>query len=200
MVELLDGIPGIGQINAQVILSEIGVDMSHIPTAGHLCTWAGVAPGNDESAGKQRSGKTCKGNRALRCALVEAARAGVKSKGSYLQAQYQRLRYRCGANRALIAVAHSILQSIYYMLSRKESYRDLGGDFFDKLRPAHATKRLVARLERLGYHVSLEEMASACEPLSVPVELHRVEGDFHSSTLLILPSWFHRRCGSRAPG
>ena len=160
-VVLLDSIPGIAQTGAQVILSEIGTDMSRFPTAGHLCAWAGVAPGNNESAGKQRSGATRKGNPALRRALVEAARAGVKAKDSYLQAQYHRLKTRLGANRAIVAVAHSILQSIYYLLVRKEPYKDLGGDYFDKLRPANTTKRLVARLEKLGYKVMLEAAAAA---------------------------------------
>src|SRR5262249_38597840 len=108
-VVLLDTIPGIAQIGAQVILSEIGTDMSRFPTAAHLCAWAGVAPGNYESAGKQRSGKTRKGNRALRRALVEAAQAGVKAKDKYLQGQYRRLKARCGSQRASMAVAHSIL-------------------------------------------------------------------------------------------
>jgi len=160
-VVLLDDIPGIGQTTAQVILSEIGADMSRFPSPAHLCAWAGVAPGNHESAGKQLSGRTRKGNRALRRALIEAARAGVKTKGSYLQAQYNRLRFRCGSNRALVAVAHSILQSIYYLLIRNEPYRDLGEDHFDKLRPARTAKRLVSRLERLGYQVSLAGGATA---------------------------------------
>ena len=125
-----------------------------------MCAWAGVAPGNYESAGKQHSGRTRKGNRALRRALVEAARAAVKAKGTYLQAQYQRLRSRCGSNRAIVAVAHSILQSIYYLLVRNEPYRDLGAAHLDKRRPAHATKRLVARLEQLGYKVTLQTEAA----------------------------------------
>jgi transposase len=160
-VVLLDSIPGVGQTIAHVILGEIGTDMSRFPSAAHLCAWAGVAPGNHESAGKQHSGKTRKGNRALRRALIEAARAGVKAKGTYLQAQYHRLRSRCGSNRAVVAVAHSILQSIYYLLMRNEPYRDLGAAHFDKLRPANTTKRLVSRLERLGYKVTLETAAGA---------------------------------------
>ena len=160
-VVLIDGIPGVGQTTAQVIVSEIGTDMSRFPSAAHLCAWAGVAPGNHESAGKQHSGRTRKGNRALRRALVEAARAAVKAKETYLQAQYHRLRSRCGSNRAIVAVAHSILQSIYYLLVRNEPYRDLGAAHFDKLRPAQATKRLVARLEQLGYQVTLQTQAAA---------------------------------------
>lgn len=160
-VVLLDTIPGVGQTTAQVIVSEIGVQMERFSTAGHLCAWAGVAPGNNESAGKQRSGKTRKGNRALRRALVEAARSAVKCKGTYLQTQYKRLCPRCGPNRAAIAIAHSILQIVYYLLERKEEYRELGGDYFDKLRPADAAKRMVTRLEKLGYQVTLEALAPA---------------------------------------
>jgi transposase len=155
-VVLLDGIPGIGVVGARAILSEIGTDMSRFPTASHLCAWAGVAPGNNESAGKQRSSKTRQGNRALRRALVEAARAAVKAKDSYLQAQYHRLKPRCGSNRAIVAVAHSILQSIYYLLVRNEPYKELGADYFDQRRPVNTTKRLVGRLEKLGYKVTLE--------------------------------------------
>ena len=114
-VVLLDSIPGVGQTTAQVILSEIGTDMSRFASAAHLCAWAGVAPGNHQSAGKQHSGRTRKGNRALRRALVEAARAGVKAKETYLQAQYYRLRSRCGSNRAihyrtLSMTVHSLLR------------------------------------------------------------------------------------------
>ena len=160
-VVLLDGVPGIAETTAHVILSEIGTDMSRFPTAAHLCAWAGVAPGNHQSGGKQRSGKTRKGNHALRRALVEAARAGVRKKDSYLQAQYHRLKSRCGANRALVAVAHSILRSIYFLLTRNEPYKDLGGDYFDKRRPERTAKRLVGRLEQLGYKVTLEAEAVA---------------------------------------
>jgi transposase len=156
---VLDSIPGIGVTGARGILSEIGTDMSRFPTASHLCAWAGVAPGNNESAGKQHSGKTRQGNRALRRALVEAARAAVKTKDSYLQAQYHRLKPRCGSNRAIVAVAHSILESIYYVLVRREPYKELGGDYFDKRRPVNTTKRLVGRLEKLGYKVTLEAPA-----------------------------------------
>jgi transposase len=160
-VVFLDGTPGIGVRGARTILSEIGIDMSRFPTASHLCAWAGVAPGNNESAGKQRSGKTRQGNRALRGALVEAARAAVKANGSYLQAQYYRLKARCGSNRAIVAVAHSILESIYYLLVRHQPYKELGGDYFDKRRPATTAKRLVGRLEQLGYKVTLEAEVAA---------------------------------------
>src|SRR5919202_2297174 len=125
-VELLDTIPGIDQRGAEVIVTEIGIDMSRFETASRLAAWAGVAPGNDESAGKQRSGKTRKGNRALRAILTQLAHAAVRTKGSYLSALYQRLAARRGKQRAIIAVAHSMMKSIFYMLSRNAPYHELG--------------------------------------------------------------------------
>jgi transposase len=121
-VELLDTIPGIDQRGAEVIVTEIGIDMSRFETASRLAAWAGVAPGNDESAGKQRSGKTRKGNRALRALLTQLAHAAVRTKGTYLSALYQRLAARRGKQRAIIAVAHSLMKSIFYMLSRNAPY------------------------------------------------------------------------------
>ena len=112
-VELLDTIPGIDQRGAEVIVAEIGIDMSRFETAPRLAAWAGVAPGNDESAGKQRSGKTRKGNRPLRAILTQLAHAAVRTKGTYLSALYQRLAARRGKNRAIIAVAHAIMRSAF---------------------------------------------------------------------------------------
>jgi transposase len=123
-VELLDTIPGIDQRGAEVIVAEIGIDMSRFETAPRLAAWAGVALGNDASAGKQRSGKTRKGNRPLRAILTQLAHAAVRTKGTYLSALYQRLAARRGKNRAMIAVAHAIMCSVFHMLSRQEPYRE----------------------------------------------------------------------------
>jgi transposase len=155
-IERLDTIPGVGREMAEMIVAEIGTDMSHFPTADHLAAWAGLAPGNDESAGKRRSGRTRKGNRTLRQGLIQAAHAAAHTKQTYLAAQYHRLAARRGNKRAIVAVAHSILVIAYHLISRQEEYRELGGDYFDRQRPEVTAKRLVSRLEKLGYHVTLE--------------------------------------------
>ena len=156
-VELLDTIPGIARQTAEIIVSEIGSDMSRFPTADHLASWAGVAPGNNESAGKRRSGRTTKGNQALRAALNQAAHAAARTKNSYLSAQYHRLAGRRGAKKAIVAVAHSILVIIYHLIDRKEPYHEIGGDYFDKRNAEVTAKRLTKRLENLGYQVSLQQ-------------------------------------------
>jgi len=153
----LDTIPGVARETAEVIISEIGVDMSRFPSAAHLASWAGVAPGNHESAGKRLSGRTTKGNQALVNALTQAAWAASHSKNTYLSAQYRRLASRRGRKKALIAVAHSILVIIYHLLKKQETYRELGGDYFDQRNPKATEKRLVRRLEQLGYKVSLDK-------------------------------------------
>jgi transposase len=159
-VELLDTIPGIDQRGAEVIVPEIGIDMSRFETAPRLTAWAGVAPGNDESAGKQRSGKTRKGNRALRAILTQLAHAAVRTKGTYVSALYQRLAARRGKQRAIIAVAHSIMKSIFYMLSRNVPYHELGANYFDERRRHYTVDRLARRIEHLGYLVHLEPVAA----------------------------------------
>jgi transposase len=156
-VELLRSLDGIETRTAQNILAEIGVDMSVFPSAGHLASWAGQCPGNDESAGKRRSGRTRKGSKWLNDALKDAAMSAIRTNDSYLQAQYQRLRPRVGHGRALGAVKHSILCACWHMLSTGELYRDLGGDYFRKRDPERQTRRLVAQLERLGHTVTLQE-------------------------------------------
>lgn len=155
-VVLLDTIPGVSRRTAEVIVSEIGVDMSRFPTAGHLASWAGVAPGNNESAGKRRSGKTRKGNKHLGAALNQAAHAAARTKNTYLSAQYRRLKARRGGKRAIVAVEHSILVMAYHMIQRNEPYRELGADYFDRRRPETTAKRLLKRLENLGYKVSVQ--------------------------------------------
>jgi transposase len=159
-VELLDTIPGVARRIAEVIVSEIGRDMSRFPTANHLAAWAGVAPGNNESAGKRYSGTTRHGDRALTVALVQAAHAAAHSRKTYLSAQYHRLAGRRGRKRAIVAVAHSILVICYHIIQRKEPYRELGGDYFDQRRPEATAKRLLRRLQHLGYDIShVEQLA-----------------------------------------
>jgi len=158
-VELLSTIPGVGRRTAETVLAEIGPDMSRFPSARHLASWAGQCPGNDRSAGRRRSGTTRHGSKWLDAALTEAAMAATRSKDVYLQAQYRRLRPRCGHGRALGAVKHSILIACWHMLSTGELYREAGGDYFARRDPERAARRLVAQLERLGHRVTLEAAA-----------------------------------------
>jgi transposase len=159
-VTLLVTIPGVGRRSAQVILAEIGADMSRFPTAGHLASWAGMCPGNNESAHKHRSGATRHGSKWLRLALVEAAQAAGRSKDTYLSAQYARLRATRGSQRAAVAVGHSILVICWHLLTTGEPYTDLGDDYFDRRRNSPARqRRLVAQLEAMGHKVTLEPAA-----------------------------------------
>jgi transposase len=160
-VELLCTIHGVQRRTAEVIIAEIGVDMSVFPTAKQLASWAGQCPGNDQSAGKRRSGKTRKGSKWLDWALEEAAMAAIRTKDSYLAAQYARLRPRRGHKKALGAVKHSIICICWHMLTTGELYTDLGGDYFRKRDPERLTKRLIAQLESLGHKVILEELPQA---------------------------------------
>jgi len=156
-VELLRSLDGIETRTAQNILAEIGVDMSVFPSDRHLASWAGQCPGNDQSAGKRRSGRTRKGSKWLNDALKDAAMAAIRTNDSYLQAQYQRLRPRVGHGRALGAVKHTIICACWHMLTTGELYRDLGGDYFRRRDPERQTRRLVAQLEALGHTVTLQE-------------------------------------------
>ena len=158
VIRRLSTIPGVDRLSAQLILAEIGTDMSRFRSAAHIASWAGMCPGNNESAGKRKSGKTRKGSRWLRRSLTQAAWAASHTKGSYLQAQFRRLVGKRGKKRALIAVGHSILVIIYTMLKNQVDYRDLGGDYFDRQNPARLTKYLVRRLEKLGHEVTLKPM------------------------------------------
>lgn len=153
---LLDGIPGINRRAAQGILAEIGTDMSRFPSARHLASWAGMCPGNHESAGKRLSGKTRKGSPWLRKFLVEAAHAAAHTKNTYLSVLYRRIASRRGAKIAMIAVGHAILVIIYHMLWEHAPYTDLGGNYFDEHDRQATEKRLVRRLEKLGYQVELQ--------------------------------------------
>jgi transposase len=154
-ITLWDTIPGVNETVATVLAAELGTRPEQFPDAHHAASWVAICPGNHESAGKRKSGKTRKGNRWLRTALVEAAWAAARSKRTYLAALYSRLVGRRGEKRALVAVAHSILVAAYQMLKTNQPYREPGPDYFDRLRPQHSVKRLVERLSRLGYNVAL---------------------------------------------
>jgi transposase len=154
--EALVSLPGFEQRAAENVLAEIGADMSVFPSEHHLSSWAGVCPGNNESAGKRKSGKTTKGNRWLRNALVQAAWAATRKKDSYFQAQYRRLAARRGKKRAILAVAHSLLTVIYHLLKNGSTYQELGGDYFDKLNKNRLVPYLVRRFKDLGFRVTLE--------------------------------------------
>ena len=157
----LETIPGIKRRLAEVILAEVGPDMSRFPDARHLASWAGMCPGNNESGGKRLSGRTRKGSPWLRSALVEAAHAAIHAKDSYLSAQYQRLVIRRGGKKATIAVGHTLLVIIYHILSEDKDYEELGGNYFDEWDRQAVQKRLVRRLEKLGYEVKLEPTSPA---------------------------------------
>jgi transposase len=153
----LDTIPGIGKQVAQVILAEVGADMSRFPTDSHLAAWAGVAPGNNQSGGKRLSGTARKGSPALRRALVQAAHAASKTKHTYLSAQYHRLAARRGRKRAILAVAHSILVIGYHILKDGTTYQELGADFFDRRARDGTARHLTRRLQRLGFSVTVTD-------------------------------------------
>ena len=155
-MDSLDAVPGVDRHVAEVVLAEVGADMSPFPSHRHLAAWAGMCPGNEESAGKRRKRRITPGNRWLKRTLVQAAWAATHTKKSYLASQYRRLVGRRGKKRALIAVGHSILVILYHLLRDETQYADLGADFFDRLEPARLTRYYVKRLEHLGHNVKLE--------------------------------------------
>ena len=155
-VALLDTIPGVGPRAAEMILAEIGLDMSRFPSEAHLSSWAKVSSGNNESAGKRYSGAIGHGNRWLRTVLVQVAWAAVKVKKSYLSSFYHRLAARRGAKRAIIAVAHRLLIAIYHMLKKQEPYKDLGATYLDERNKPKVVSRMKHRIEQLGYRVTIE--------------------------------------------
>jgi transposase len=155
----LDEIPGVDRQVAEVILAELGNDMTRFPSAAHAASWAGLAPGQNQSGGKNYSSKVRKGNQALKAMLVQAAHTTGRSKDTYLGAQYRRIASRRGKKRASVAVAHSILVIAYHMLQRGTLYTDLGGDYFERRNEQQVQRQLVKRLERLGYTVTVEPAA-----------------------------------------
>jgi transposase len=161
-VALLDSIPGIDQKTAEVILAEMGLDMSQFPTDKHLAAWAGLAPGNHQSGGKRYSGRTRQGNHALKSILVQAAWSATRTKDTFLKARYHRLAARRGKKRAIVAVAHAILVSVWHMLTYRQPYRELGGDYFDQRKKEVKVSYLIRRLEKLtGATVSLAMQSAA---------------------------------------
>lgn len=157
-VPLLDTMPGVDQRTAEVMLAEMGLDMSQFPTPDDLTSWAGLAPGNHLSAGKRYSGRTTKGNKALRSIMTQAAWAASRTKGTFLKARYYRLAARRGKKRAIVALARTMLESAWYMLSRAEPYRDLGPDFYDQRKKDRKVAYLTKQLTKLGFDVSLNPL------------------------------------------
>ena len=155
-LEKLEKIPGIGRKSAQIILVEIGQDMKKFPSENHISSWTGLCPGNNESAGKRRSGKTRKGNKTLKSTLIQCAKSAVKHKNSFYYAQYQRLCVKRGANRATVAVAHSMLISIYHMLKENKEYKDLGAEFYNKFNKEKKVNSYIKKIKELGYNVQIQ--------------------------------------------
>jgi transposase len=160
--ERLDSIPGVNRQTIENVVAEIGVKMQQFPTAGHLASWAGMCPGNEQSAGKRQRSRTTKGNVWLRRALCQAAWAASRAKDTYFQAQFRRLAGKRGKKRAIIAVGHSLLGVIYHLLADPtREYQELGGKYFDELDPQRLCRHLIKRLEKLGYDVTLEPHQAA---------------------------------------
>jgi transposase len=159
MLTALDTIPGVDRIGAISIVAETGGDMSRFPTAGHLCSWGAMCPGQNESAGKRRSGKTRKGNRYLRGTLIQAGLGAMRKNGSALQARYHRVARHQGHKKAIVAVGHQILEIAYYVMRDGVTYDELGADYFDRRHAERAVRRHVRHLEALGFRVTVEKAA-----------------------------------------
>jgi transposase len=160
-LKLLMTIPGVGRRTAEVVLAEIGSDMGPFATEHKLAAWSGMCPGNNESAGKRRSGRTRHGNRWLRAALVQSAWAVSRSKETYASAQHSRLARRRGRKKACVAVGHTLLVMCYQVLKTGQAYRELGADYFDKKDPQRLANRLIRRLQELGLKVTVETQTAA---------------------------------------
>jgi len=159
-IERLDEIPGVGLQVAEGILAELGTDMTRFPSANHAVSWAGLAPGKNESAGRNRSSRTTKGNKHLKSLLVQAAHTLARSKDNYLGALFRRIASKRGKKRAAVAVARSILVIVYHLLKRGSRYIELGSDYFDRLNQQRTTQRLIKRLEQLGHQVILQPISA----------------------------------------
>lgn len=160
-IQRLDAIPGCSRRVIEILLAEVGWDLSPFPDASHLASWVGICPGNNESGGKRFSGRIRKGNRWVKAALVQAAQAAARAKNTYLSAQYHQIAARRGNKRAAVAVGHSILVIYYHMLTTGEPYREKGADYFSQLDRQHAERRFTKQLERLGYQVTLTPVQMA---------------------------------------
>ena len=160
-VELLRSIPGVERRAAEVIIAEIGTDMSVFPTAAHLAPWAGICPGQNESAGKRKSAKTRKGSKWLRKTLTESARAAARTRESYLAERYRRLAARRGDKKAIVAICHELLTVAHHMLQTGELYREQGADTLRKRDQDRIRRRAISQLEKLGHKVILEELPTA---------------------------------------
>jgi transposase len=159
MLTALDTIPGVDRTTATIIVAETGGEMSRFPSAAHLCSWAAMCPGQDESAGKRRTGKTRKGNRYLRAALIQAALAATRKKNSALQARYHRVKRHRGHKKAVVAVGHQMLEIAYYVMCGGGSYHELGADYLDRRHAERAARRHIRQLEALGFQVSITKAA-----------------------------------------
>ena len=159
-IQRWDSLPGINRRIAEIVIAEVGADLKPFEDADHLASWAGMCPGNNKSAGKRFSGKTRKGSKWLRRALIEAAHGAAHTKEKYFQAQYRRLAARRGKQRAAVAVGHSLLVTGYHLITRQETYQDLGANYFDERDRQAVKRRAVQRLERLGFQVQLQPVAA----------------------------------------